>query len=75
MTLLLLSSTTCERFWTICRACQRICDIPVTQMFGEMWSFTDDKALSDTAWTNEALGAHTDTTYSSIPEGIQVPNK
>ncbi len=54
------------------RVVQRVCDIQPTQLFGEFWSFTNDNALSDTAWTNTALGAHTDTTYFSIPAGIQV---
>ncbi len=43
-----------------------------TQLFGKTWCFTDDAAASDTAWTNVALGAHTDTTYFSTPAGVQV---
>ena len=59
----------------VCSAVIRVCDIHKTQLFGEFWSFTNDKALSDSAWTNDALAAHNDTTYFSIPEGIQVSLK
>ncbi len=41
-------------------------------LFGKMWQFTADLARGDTAYTNIALGAHTDTTYLSQPAGIQV---
>ncbi|KAL5003958.1 hypothetical protein ScPMuIL_017414 [Solemya velum] len=46
---------------------------PVSRtLFGEMWSFTSDEARGDTAYTNIALGAHTDASYYNIPAGIQV---
>lgn len=38
-------------------------------LFGEMWEFTSDQARGDTAYTNIALGAHTDTSYFNTPEG------
>ncbi|GAB0095588.1 gamma-butyrobetaine dioxygenase [Sergentomyia squamirostris] len=41
--------------------------------FGEMWSFQSGVMKeSDTAYTHEALGAHTDNTYFSDPAGLQV---
>ena len=49
----------------------RLCFIQET-LYGRMWSFTSDMSRGDTAFTNLALGAHTDTTYLSIPVGIQV---
>ena len=55
-----------------CRAVVRVCDVQKTQVFGDFWSFSNDKALSDSAWTNEALAAHNDTTYLTEPAGIQV---
>ncbi|XP_059615228.1 trimethyllysine dioxygenase, mitochondrial [Phlebotomus argentipes] len=41
--------------------------------FGEMWSFQSGVMKeSDTAYTHEALGAHTDNTYFCDPAGLQV---
>ncbi|XP_053703318.1 trimethyllysine dioxygenase, mitochondrial [Synchiropus splendidus] len=40
--------------------------------YGRMWSFTSDLARGDTAYTQLALGAHTDTSYLQEPCGIQV---
>lgn len=50
---------------------ERVCFIQET-FFGRMWTFTADLARGDTAYTNMALGAHTDSTYLSCPPGIQV---
>ncbi|XP_059153732.1 trimethyllysine dioxygenase, mitochondrial-like isoform X1 [Physella acuta] len=41
-------------------------------LFGEMWTFTSDVSRSDTAYTTQQLGAHTDNTYLNTPAGIQV---
>lgn len=41
-------------------------------LFGEMWSFTDNKERSDNAYTNEKLLAHNDNTYFSDAAGLQV---
>uniref|UniRef100_A0A1B0CUK0 Trimethyllysine dioxygenase, mitochondrial n=1 Tax=Lutzomyia longipalpis TaxID=7200 RepID=A0A1B0CUK0_LUTLO len=41
--------------------------------FGEMWTFQSGVMKeSDTAYTHEALGAHTDNTYFCDPAGLQV---
>ncbi|KAJ3126219.1 hypothetical protein HK098_007775 [Nowakowskiella sp. JEL0407] len=40
--------------------------------YGKYWSFTADMAHADTAYTNMALPAHTDTTYFTEPIGIQL---
>ena len=54
------------------QACaERICFIQET-FFGRHWTFTADLARGDTAYTNIALGAHTDATYLETPVGIQV---
>jgi hypothetical protein len=39
--------------------------------YGGFYDFIPDLALADTAYTNLALGAHTDTTYFSDPAGLQ----
>ncbi|KAI0442611.1 hypothetical protein F4803DRAFT_550921 [Xylaria telfairii] len=39
--------------------------------YGEFYDFIPDQALADTAYSNVALGAHTDCTYFSEPPGIQ----
>lgn len=39
---------------------------------GQFWDFTADLAKGDTAYTNLALGAHTDNTYFSDPCGLQL---
>ncbi|KAK1833334.1 trimethyllysine dioxygenase [Podospora conica] len=39
--------------------------------YGGFYDFTADLAMADTAYTNLALGAHTDTTYFSDPAGLQ----
>lgn len=41
-------------------------------LFGEMWSFSDNKAHNDTAYTNEELPAHNDNTYFSDAAGLQI---
>lgn len=39
--------------------------------YGGFYDFIPDLAMADTAYTNIALGAHTDTTYFSDPVGLQ----
>jgi trimethyllysine dioxygenase len=39
--------------------------------YGGFYDFVPDLALADTAYTNLALGAHTDTTYFTEPAGLQ----
>ncbi|KAI1504122.1 hypothetical protein F5X99DRAFT_372578 [Biscogniauxia marginata] len=39
--------------------------------YGGFYDFIPDLALADTAYTNQALGAHTDTTYFTDPVGLQ----
>lgn len=39
--------------------------------YGGFWQFTADLAKKDSAYTQLALGAHTDTTYFSDPAGLQ----
>ncbi|KAK6849641.1 Trimethyllysine dioxygenase [Apiospora arundinis] len=39
--------------------------------YGGFYDFIPDLAMADTAYTNLALGAHTDTTYFSDPAGLQ----
>lgn len=41
-------------------------------LFGEMWSFSDDKDHSDSAYSKSYLGAHTDNTYFNDAAGLQV---
>lgn len=41
-------------------------------LFGEMWSFNDNKDHSDSAYSKERLGAHTDNTYFNDAAGLQV---
>ena len=38
---------------------------------GGFWQFTSDLAKKDSAYTNQRLRAHTDTTYFSDPAGLQ----
>ncbi|UZJ53068.1 hypothetical protein CBS101457_002388 [Exobasidium rhododendri] len=40
--------------------------------YGGFWDFTSDLSHGDTAYTNLALGAHTDTTYFTDPAGLQM---
>ena len=40
--------------------------------YGGFWDFTSDLSHGDTAYTNLALGAHTDTTYFTDPAGLQL---
>ncbi|KAI5788463.1 hypothetical protein EDC01DRAFT_749446 [Geopyxis carbonaria] len=40
--------------------------------YGGFWDFTADLSKKDTAYTNLALGVHTDTTYFSEPAGLQM---
>lgn len=40
--------------------------------YGRTWTFTSDNARGDSAYTQEALDRHTDTTYLHEPCGIQV---
>lgn len=41
-------------------------------LFGEMWSFSDNKDHSDSAYSKEYLAAHTDNTYFNDASGLQV---
>ena len=41
-------------------------------MLGGFWDFTSDLSCKDTAYTQEALPLHTDTTYFSDPAGLQL---
>jgi trimethyllysine dioxygenase len=46
---------------------------PIRQTkYGGFWDFTADLAHGDTAYTNLALSAHTDTTYFTDPCGLQL---
>jgi len=49
---------------------ERIAFIRLTH-YGGFYDFIPDLALADTAYTNLALTAHTDTTYFSDPAGLQ----
>ncbi|KAF9790685.1 hypothetical protein BJ322DRAFT_1098315 [Thelephora terrestris] len=40
--------------------------------YGKLWEMTADLAMGDTAYTNVALGAHTDNTYFTDPSGLQL---
>ncbi|KAH8100127.1 mitochondrial protein [Cristinia sonorae] len=50
---------------------KRIGFIRETQ-YGKFWEFTADQSKGDTAYTNIALGAHTDNTYFTDPCGLQL---
>ncbi|CAO1613902.1 unnamed protein product [Sympodiomycopsis kandeliae] len=50
---------------------QRIAFIRETH-YGGFWDFTSDLSHGDTAYTDIALGAHTDTTYFTDPAGLQM---
>jgi len=50
---------------------ERIAFIRVTH-YGGFYDFTSDLTLKDTAYTSQALQAHTDTTYFSDPVGLQM---
>ncbi|KAI8913223.1 hypothetical protein EDD86DRAFT_199982 [Gorgonomyces haynaldii] len=52
------------------RVAERIARIRETH-YGSLWEFTADLAHGDTAYTNLALPAHTDTTYFTDPIGLQ----
>ncbi|SPQ21192.1 9df8b3d9-3dc7-48d4-b94c-25275bb52e7b [Thermothielavioides terrestris] len=49
---------------------ERIGPIRVTH-YGGFYDFTPNLAMADTAYTNEALPPHTDTTYFTEPAGLQ----
>ncbi|KAL1971232.1 hypothetical protein VTN77DRAFT_184 [Rasamsonia byssochlamydoides] len=40
--------------------------------YGGFWDFTSDLTFKDTAYTSEALGAHTDNTYFTDPARLQL---
>lgn len=40
--------------------------------FGKMWSFSDNQARNDSAYTNEPLLAHNDNTYFCDSAGLQI---
>lgn len=42
-------------------------------LYGDRWTFSSSElTFADTAYTAEALGAHTDGTYYTAPPGVQV---
>lgn len=50
---------------------KRIAHIRETH-YGGLWTFTADLSRGDLAYTNIALGLHTDTTYFTDPVGLQL---
>ncbi len=50
---------------------ERISFIRPTQ-YGAFWDFTSEANPVDTAYTNQSLGLHTDTTYFNDPAGLQL---
>ncbi len=40
--------------------------------YGGFWDFTSSATPTDTAYTNQALAVHTDTTYLTVPCGLQM---
>ncbi|KAI9473729.1 MAG: trimethyllysine dioxygenase [Benjaminiella poitrasii] len=54
---------------------RRVCFLRETHYSQGMWSFTADLAHADTAYTQLALGAHTDNTYFTEPAGLQMFHK
>ncbi|ORX57519.1 Trimethyllysine dioxygenase [Hesseltinella vesiculosa] len=64
--------TTLEATETLAR---RLCFLRETHYSQGMWSFTADLAHADTAYTQLALGAHTDNTYFTEPSGLQMFHK
>ncbi|CAO3593881.1 unnamed protein product [Absidia cylindrospora] len=54
---------------------RRLCFLRETHYSQGMWSFTADLAHADTAYTQLALGAHTDNTYFTEPSGLQMFHK
>lgn len=40
--------------------------------YGGFYDFTSDLTMKDTAYTSEAIGPHTDTTYFTDPAGLQM---
>ncbi|KAH8552225.1 trimethyllysine dioxygenase [Umbelopsis sp. PMI_123] len=54
---------------------RHICFIRESHYSPGLWDFTSDLAHADTAYTDLALNAHTDTTYFSDPVGLQMFHK
>ncbi|OBZ87965.1 Trimethyllysine dioxygenase [Choanephora cucurbitarum] len=54
---------------------RRLCFLRETHYSQGIWSFTADLAHADTAYTQLALGAHTDNTYFTEPAGLQMFHK
>ena len=52
------------------RLAERIAYVRET-IFGGVWHFQADGARADSAYSNEAVGLHTDGTYSEDPPGLQ----
>ena len=50
---------------------ERIAFIRLTH-YGGFYDFTSDLTMKDTAYTSQALGAHTDNTYFTDPSGLQM---
>lgn len=55
------------------RLLERIGPIRQTH-YGGFYDFVPDMAKADTAYTNIALAAHTDTTYFTDPAGVSYPS-
>lgn len=53
------------------KAVERVSFIQQT-LYGDMWMFSNDRQRDDTAYTDVAIGAHTDATYLTSVPGIQV---
>ena len=41
-------------------------------IFGGLWSFESDENMADSAYTQEELRPHTDSTYSNDAPGLQL---
>ncbi|CEP14208.1 hypothetical protein [Parasitella parasitica] len=54
---------------------RRLCFLRETHYSQGIWYFTADLAHADTAYTQLALGAHTDNTYFTEPAGLQMFHK
>lgn len=66
----LVTSTPFDNPETTKKLLERIAFIRETH-YGGFYDFTPDLAMADTAYTNLALPAHTDTTYFTEPAGLQ----
>lgn len=53
-------------------AVERLFPIQKTHFSDDMWSFSANRERNDSAYTNEALPAHNDTTYFNDAVGLQI---